>query len=152
VPDWLTHFVAAFLLATVLGIKEKEIVILGGLLPDIFKIYIITSLFFDSSKILLIKNFFAPLHTVIGVLLNAALVSTFFRDFEFKAFKLIMIGAVLHFLLDAILMLPYGKMVFELWPILIFDMEFGIFFDDSPIPLLIFSFLLALYLIIQNKL
>jgi hypothetical protein len=81
-PDWLAHVLFAYILCSILGRKFRvfnrentAVVMIGALLPDIVKV----RLGFDLISVE-VWDFIAPLHTPIGSLLVAALISLFFYE------------------------------------------------------------------------
>lgn len=134
-PDWITHISVAYTIAVLLGIKEKRsLIYIGAIIPDTFRLFFLMAPF---TGFLTAMNFFAPLHTVLGVLLSGALVTSFFRDIEWKhAYWLVLIGAASHFALDA-LMWPFGQSVWTLYPFWISPTYSGIVWPDSFLPAII---------------
>ena len=111
-PDWLAHILVAWILCNILGIKFKffskentAIVMVGALIPDIVKV----GLIFDFLG-MDVWDFIAPLHTPIGSMLSAALLSLLFEERK-RIFYLLIFGAALHFALDFLLMHVSGGML-----------------------------------------
>lgn len=104
-PDWLAHIVFAFVLTVVLGMKFdifKEnryvaLVMVGSLVPDLFKITIL----FDWMGYE-VGEFLAPLHTPVGALLSAGIISMLFYGMV-TVFSLLVVGVASHFALDLLL-------------------------------------------------
>lgn len=136
-PDWITHISAAYIIAVLLGIKkDRAILYMGAIIPDSFRLFILVGPF---TGFLTAMNFFAPLHTFIGVLLSGAFVTSFFRGIEWKhAYCLVLLGAVSHFFLDA-LMWPFGQSVWTFYPVWISPTYSGIIWPDSLMPAIITS-------------
>ncbi len=123
-PDWITHVLVAWTLATLLGFKFKEfsqrnaaIVILGALIPDLYKIYLLMPLIGDQ-----ILNFVLPVHMPIGSLLIAGIISLFFTEIR-KAFFFLILGISTHYILD-LLLISSGLEL--LYPISLFRFQIGI--------------------------
>jgi hypothetical protein len=130
-PDWMTHLLIAYVIASWLRIKEKP-VLLGALLPDIFKIFIPVMLLLDMES-LAMMNLFASYHTIVGVLLSGLLVASFFEDLR-KAYLPILTGAFSHLFAD-IFLYPWGTKIWTLWPFWTGQLNIGILWPDSFIPL-----------------
>lgn len=103
-PDWLAHVLFAYILRSILGLKFRvfnrentAVVMIGALLPDIVKV----GLGFDLIGVE-VWDFIVPLHTPIGSLLVAALISVFFYETGIVLFLLIS-GFATHYLLDLLL-------------------------------------------------
>ncbi len=92
-PDWTTHVIAGWLTGKAIK-RDVTIVVVGSLLPDVFKI----QLLFDFLKIDT-HGFFDPLHTPIGTILVALLISLLFEMHKL-AFFLLLVGASTHYFLD----------------------------------------------------
>ncbi|HML06468.1 MAG TPA: hypothetical protein VK426_11890, partial [Methanobacterium sp.] len=81
-PDWVAHVLVAWTLCTILGFKYKQfntpntvIVMIGALLPDIFKIVI--PLQYSG---IYIADFINPIHLPIGSLIIASIIALFFKE------------------------------------------------------------------------
>lgn len=134
-PDWITHLCFAYIISTIIGIKEnRSLVYVGAVLPDICKLSILFGPFVGFTNA---DNFFFPLHTVLGVMLTGALISSLFRDLEWKrAYKLVLIGAFSHLFLDSLLH-PFGKTFWFFYPFWMDYVNFGIIWADSYVPAII---------------
>lgn len=143
-PDWITHIAVAYLITLLFGIRRyRSLVLFGALIPDISKSFIpFLILGFDDGNL---NNFFAPFHTVFGVLLTSALTSTFFKLQWRRACFLILIGAGSHLLLD-ILVWPYGSKIWSFWPLLTIQGEVGFIWPDSILPAVISSLICVIVL------
>ena len=144
-PDWIAHIAIGYLLALICN-KEKELVVLGALLPDIFKIFIPFAFLFGFGSESII-NFFAPFHTVVGVLITAVLISTFFSS-GLKVLPLLLLGATSHLLLDS-LQYPFGYENWFLWPLYIGVK--GFIWPDSMLPALISSSFCLLIALLKGE-
>ena len=102
-PDWLTHTLAGWITGKVVK-KEVGLIVAGSLIPDITKINMIF-LYFDIN----LRQIFDPFHTPIGAFLIAGIFALFFKDIK-KAFILIGIGVITHFILDFFLVHVSSKM------------------------------------------
>jgi LexA-binding, inner membrane-associated putative hydrolase len=103
-PDWTTHVLVAWSLATILGFRFKQfsqnnvaIVMMGALIPDIYKI----TLVLDSFGIN-VQSFLSPIHFPVGSLLIAAIISLFFIE-KRLIFLLLAMGISTHYVLDLLL-------------------------------------------------
>lgn len=132
-PDWISHICFAYILVTALGIKRNHIIVyIGAVLPDLFHFFILFVPFVGEP---IAVNFFFPFHTVLGVLLTGAFVSSFF-DIDWKmGYGLILFGAFSHLLLDS-LMWPFGVNNWFFYPFFIFHMN-GIVWPDSVLPAIV---------------
>ena len=111
-PDWTTHVLVAWSLATILGFRFKQfsqknvaIVMLGALIPDLYKITLVLDSFGIHLQSLLI-----PIHLPIGSLLIAAIISLFFIE-KRSIFIFLAIGVGTHYALD-LLMFSGGMEIF----------------------------------------
>lgn len=103
-PDWITHIAAAYILCTILGFKYKQfnppttaIVMVGALIPDIYKIGIVAAFFGFS-----IDDYIAPLHLPIGSVVIGGMISLFFQDKK-MIFLFLALGIATHYALDLLL-------------------------------------------------
>ncbi len=110
-PDWITHILVAWTSCRILGFKFNEfdsentvLVMLGSLIPDIYKIYIPL----DLSGIYL-QNFIFPIHLPAGSLIMALLISLLFRDKKI-VFMFLILGVFTHYALDSLLTYVSGGM------------------------------------------
>lgn len=100
-PEWLTHVIFACLVFKLCSLRYRSLdgadmalVLMGSILPDFSKI----DLAFGVAG-MDIQNMVNPLHTPIGSILVAGLLSLLFQNC-LKAFMLLVIGACTHLLLD----------------------------------------------------
>jgi hypothetical protein len=132
VPDWISHLLIAYIAINLLGIKNRKTMYIGTLLPDAFKIFIpFSKISGITSEALL--NFFAPFHTVFGVILTGLFISSFFAEWR-REYVLLLTGAFLHLTAD-IFLYPWGTDVWSLYPLWIGDLGTGVFWSDSVLPL-----------------
>ena len=127
-PDWVTHIAVAYSIAVLAGVKNRELAVLGALLPDTFKAFIPLGAYLGYGQLFFMGNYFAPFHTVLGITLSSALVSTFFPGSR-KVLPLFLLGAATHLVMDGLLH-PFGYENWFLWPFLTFEAE-GIIWPDS---------------------
>ncbi len=134
-PDWIAHIAFAFIISVILGFKEnRSLMSLGAVLPDAFRLFIP---FQPLAGFYGAINFFSPLHTLSGILLSSALVSSFFKPVPWRhAFALILLGATSHLFLDSLLF-PYGKFYWFLWPLWTGFVGYGLIWPDSYLPTII---------------
>ncbi len=104
-PDWLTHILFAYVLCVVLSFKFNSfrdnrnvaVVMVGSLVPDLAKV----ELLFNWIGVE-VGDFVAPLHTPVGSLFSAGLVSLLFYG-SILVFSLLVMGFATHFVLDMLL-------------------------------------------------
>ena len=103
-PDWITHILVAWTLTTILGFRFKQfnqsnaaIVMLGALIPDIYKITLLLNSFGIN-----LYNFLTPIHLPIGSMFIAALFSLFFINRK-SIFLFLIMGIATHYALDLLL-------------------------------------------------
>ena len=150
-PDWLAHVLFAYIVCNVLGIRFKifnkentAIVMIGALIPDIVKV----GLGFDFFG-LDVWNFIAPLHTPVGSLFSAALISLLFYE-SVLVFSLLIVGFTTHFILDLLMGHVSGGMLL-LFPFSWDEYQLGSMQCDEYRIALIMVFLALLISIIQSK-
>ncbi|WP_414468866.1 metal-dependent hydrolase [Methanobacterium sp. ACI-7] len=147
-PDWITHVLVAWTLTTVLGFRYKKfsqpnaaIVMLGALIPDIYKINLLSDqlgLYFN--------DFLTPIHLPIGSLLIAALFSLFFSNRK-SIFLFLIMGIATHYMLD-LLLFSGGMAIF--YPLNPLKFQIGIIsITDFNITLI--SIILAFFVFIAYK-
>lgn len=140
-PDWITHVLVAWTLVTVLGFRYKQfsqsnaaIVVLGALIPDIYKI----TLILDPFRVYM-DSFLTPIHLPIGSLLIAATFSLFFVKSK-SIFLFLILGIGTHFALDLLL---FGAGMELLYPLSPLKFEIGII-SVTDYSITIISIVLAL--------
>lgn len=111
-PDWITHILVAWTSCRLLGFKYKQfnaentvIVMIGSLIPDIFKIYIPLELLGIYTQ-----NLIMPIHLPIGSLIMASIISLFFKEKKI-IFMFLIFGVFTHFALDSLLTYVSGGML-----------------------------------------
>lgn len=133
-PDWITHVLVAWTLVTILGFKSKRfsqsnsaIVILGSLIPDIYKIYMYAEQFGID-----LRSFLWPVHLPIGSILIAAIISLFFIERK-SIFLFLIFGVGIHYMLDLLLfnggmelLYPLSTLKFQIGIISIVDFNITI--------------------------
>ena len=149
-PDWITHLAVAWTLCMILGLKYKQfnasntlIVLIGALLPDIFKISLLSPIIgFDLTNILI------PIHLPIGSFIIAGMISLFFKEKKL-IFLLLTLGFITHYCLDSLLLDVNGGMhVF--YPFYWGQWQFGLISDvDYNISIITAIIALLVYFIIQ---
>ncbi len=112
-PDWLAHVLFAYVLCWVVSFRfnvwgnaNTGVVLVGVLLPDVVKV----NLGFQLVG-LDVWDFIAVLHTPVGTLLLAALLSLFFNK-PGEVFPLFLFGSATHFFLDFLLIRLGGGLLF----------------------------------------
>lgn len=110
-PDWITHILVAWTSCKILGFKFRGfdnentvLVMVGSLIPDIFKIYIPLDFFG-----IYLQNFIYPIHLPLGSLIMAALITLLFRDKK-MVFLFLIFGFFTHYALDSLLTYVSGGM------------------------------------------
>ena len=152
-PDWVAHVLVAWTLCTILGFKYKQfntpntvIVMIGSLLPDIFKIVI--PLQYSG---IYIADFINPIHLPIGSLIIASIIALFFKERK-MVFLFLIFGFLTHYILDFFLInLAGGMSLF--FPLSWEKFEFGIIpVDDYNITAITILIALGVYIIsLANK-
>ena len=133
-PDWITHILVAWTLCTILGFRFKQfsqqnsaIVILGALMPDIFKIYLV---FYQFG--IQMENFLTPIHLPVGSILIACIISLFFAESR-SIFFFLILGISTHYTLDMLLfnggmclLYPFSPLKFNIGIISVTDFNITI--------------------------
>ena len=133
-PDWTTHVLVAWSLATILGFRFKQfsqknvaIVMLGALIPDIYKLNLVLGSFGFN-----VQSFLTPIHLPIGSLLIAAIISLFFIE-KRLIFLFLAIGIGTHYVLDLLLfgggmeiLYPFSTLKFQIGIIPVTDLNITI--------------------------
>jgi hypothetical protein len=150
-PDWLAHVLFAYVLCSVLVTKFKlftkpntALVMVGALIPDLVKV----KLGFDLLGIA-VDDFLAPLHTPIGSLLSAALMSLLFTE-VLMVFALFALGFTTHFALDLLLGHVSGGMLL-LFPVSWEEYQLGLIHADNSWVALILLGTAALVYVLQTR-
>jgi membrane-bound metal-dependent hydrolase YbcI (DUF457 family) len=102
-PDWLTHSLIGWITGKTIK-QDVALIVFGALIPDLVKI----SLLFTWLG-LNHHQFFEPLHTPIGAILVAGIISLFFQNIK-PVFLALCIGVSTHFILDFFLVHVHGGM------------------------------------------
>ena len=147
-PDWTTHVLFAWTICTILGFRFKQfsqpnsaIVMLGALIPDIYKI----SLFSDQFGINL-HSFLLPIHLPIGSLLIAAIFSLFFIERR-SIFLFLIMGIGTHYILDLLL---FGGGMELFYPLSSLKFQIGII-SITDLNITLISIILALFVYLAYK-
>jgi hypothetical protein len=133
-PDWITHVLVAWSLATILGFRFKQfsqnnvaIVMLGALIPDIYKVTLVLESFGIN-----VQGFLSPIHLPVGSLLIAAIISLFFIE-KRLIFLFLAIGIGTHYALDLLLFsggmeifYPFSTLKFQIGIISVTDLHITI--------------------------
>ena len=126
----MTHILTAWTVSTLLGFRFKQftqpysaIVILGALIPDLYKIHYLFELIG-----LQLGSYFMFIHLPIGSLLIAGIIVQFFERRKFVYFLLVL-GIFTHFALD--LLLFSGGMSL-LYPLSLAKYQIGIISATDP--------------------
>lgn len=148
-PDWLAHVLFAYVLCKILRIKFRQfnnentaIVMVGSLIPDVVKIGLIFDLFG-----IYVWDFIYPLHTPIGSLLVAGLISLLFYE-STVVFLLLVLGFITHYMLDFLMGHVSGGMLL-LFPFSWDGYQLGLVqCDDYRITLVLVVLAVIIYTII----
>jgi hypothetical protein len=146
-PDWVTHIVVAWTACIILGLKYKQfdteniiIVLIGSLIPDIFKLYLPLEVLGIYSM-----NFIAPIHMPIGSLIIATISSLFFKEKKL-IFMFLILGIITHYSLDLLLTHVSGG-IYLLFPFSWVTWQFGIIpVDDYYINIIALIFAFSVYI------
>lgn len=103
-PDWLTHTLVGWITGKTIK-QEISLVVVGSLIPDITKLYLLFDLILQEQA----EDLFLPIHTPFGALLIALIITLFFPDIK-KAFIPLIFGVATHFILDMFLLNVSGGM------------------------------------------
>jgi membrane-bound metal-dependent hydrolase YbcI (DUF457 family) len=147
-PDWIAHICISYIIIWVLG-KTKlnsyrqyfNPFILGSVMPDLERplSYLFMFIF---QNIPSLQGFFYSVfnslfHTLLGVLLIAIFLTSFFPHDDFKLiFLAFFSGGVLHLLLDSIMWPWHGLGIQWFWP-LPWRFSFHLVWPGDPLPLII---------------
>lgn len=147
-PDWITHVLVAWTLTTILGFRFKQfsqpnsaIVMLGALIPDIYKINLLSDQFG-----IYLHDFLTPIHLPIGSILIAALFSLFFSNRK-SIFLFLIMGIVTHYMLD-LLLFSGGMAIF--YPLNPLKFQIGII-SITDLNITLISIILASFVFIAYK-
>ncbi len=152
-PDWITHVLVAWTLTTILGFRFKQfsqpnsaIVMLGALIPDIYKINLLSDQFG-----IYLNDFLTPIHLPIGSIFIAALFSLFFSNRK-SIFLFLIMGIATHYMLD-LLLFSGGMAIF--YPLNPLKFQIGIIsitdFNITLISIILAFFVFIAYKIIDKK-
>jgi hypothetical protein len=104
-PDWFTHTLVGWITGKTTK-QDVALIVIGSLIPDLEKISLVFNWFGMS-----VNPFFTPIHTPIGALLFAGILSMLFGDIK-KTFLVLGIGIATHFILDFLLIEVHGGVQF----------------------------------------
>ncbi len=129
-PDWISHLAVAYILGRVLKVKDKRLLFLGAVLPDliwVLLLFLVTFLNFNPAKIHYLFTFLLPFHTPFMLLIMAGAIATVMKN-QKQAFALLAIAVCSHFLLDLLIL---GEYVEVFYPVDITPLNFGLFWPES---------------------
>lgn len=143
-PDWIVHVTVAWMLCRVLNLKFKEfnsantiLVMIGSLLPDLFKFVIFLPNYRDYLEIL---------HIPFGTLIVAGIFSLFFENKK-MAFLMLSVGVVTHYILDMLVFDVNGGL-YLFYPLNWYQIKFGLIAsDDWHFTVLVLFAALLIYII-----
>ncbi|MDP3734290.1 MAG: hypothetical protein Q8R37_03600 [Nanoarchaeota archaeon] len=100
-PDWLTHIVIAAVVGELFSVRKKSLLFFGALLPDILPKLVLLRLFIPLPA--LDYTLLSAFHTPFVLFLVTLLIAPLFR-YRYKiVVALITLGALTHFVSDALL-------------------------------------------------
>jgi len=107
-PDWLTHVGVAWLACEALRIRRREPILIGAILPDVYKVVVYPLMFLKLINVNMAASLFLePFHSLLGIGLLSVFVTSFLKKDSFWfILSLLSIGSLIHLLLDSLL--PYG--------------------------------------------
>ncbi|MGQ9514510.1 MAG: metal-dependent hydrolase [Thermoproteota archaeon] len=128
-PGWITHLGIGWLILEALKNKEHRLQFLvGRVLPDVEKIYVVIGFMTSPRLEDLVQAFFEPTHTILGALLLSNISTFIFRSrgdsYFVRDVGWIFAGAFLHIVLDSFILSETSNGVKLLWPLTSFG--FGI--------------------------
>lgn len=138
-PDWITHLGTTWILCRLAGIKRRErsIMLLGALLPDLYKIAVVYKLLTGVPSPILYR-FFSGIPTPLGTLLLAGIVASFFEKDDYKrVFALLFAAASLHLFIDSFMYLWEGRGIRIFWPISERMFGYGLFWPNDLRPMIL---------------
>ncbi len=144
-PDWLTHVAIGLLFAELFSVRKKSIVLLGAILPDILPKIILLQLLFPLP--VFNNNILEAAHVPFIFFLGTMMVAPLFRYNYWKIVGWLNLGAVSHFLADALLRHFGGGGVRLLYPLASQKYTLNLVWQDQTY--LIFTPVLLLYLMVQ---
>lgn len=105
-PNLFVHIIVALAVSELLSVKQKSILLLGAILPDVrVFVYPIIALVWGLPAA---EAFIIPIDSFVGALLLASFLSSLFSGKkQGKIFVLLALGVLIHFLLDA-MMFPFS--------------------------------------------
>jgi hypothetical protein len=103
IPDWFTHSLVGWITGKTTK-TQVALVVIGALIPDISKLALF-SRWIGSN----FDYFFHPIHTPVGALLIACIITLFFENTKIS-FAILSIGIATHFILDLFLINVSGGM------------------------------------------
>jgi len=100
-PDWISHILIVLIIAQVFNVRNRGLLVLGALLPDVLGKAKLFNFFFDSTPPI-ITMFSSYGHHLTVSLLAGAFIALFFVYPYLKTTVLISIGVATHFLSDGL--------------------------------------------------
>ncbi len=100
-PDWLTHAVLGLLAAEIFSVRRKSLVVLGALLPDILPKLVLLRLLIPIPPLNYV--WLGAFHTPFVFFLATIIIYPLFRSNYWKIILWLNLGAITHFLSDALL-------------------------------------------------
>ncbi|MBN1281151.1 MAG: metal-dependent hydrolase [Candidatus Thermoplasmatota archaeon] len=141
-PDLFTHSLIGWITGKTTR-TQVEFVVIGALIPDIFKIALVTKFFGVN-----LDYFFYPIHTPIGAVLIAGLLALFFEKAKL-IFILLSIGIATHFVLDLLLLKVSGGGMILLFPLSWQQWQLNLLrSDDYRMTLVAFIAAVVVYLVV----
>ncbi len=148
-PEWLTHVIIGLLLAEVFSVRKKSIVLLGAILPDILVKLTLIKLFIPIPNI--DYSVLGALHVPFVFFLFTLLIAPLFRYNYVQTVLWLNLGAVSHFLSDALLRHVTGGGVRLLYPLSLDYYTLSLFWPEQSYLLGILALVLYGMIIILKK-
>ena len=114
-PEWVTHLLLGLIAAEVFSVRKKSVVLLGAILPDLLVKLVLVKLFLPIPNI--DYSLLGAFHVPFVFLLSTFLLATWFRYSYWHIVLWLNLGALTHFLSDALLRHLAGGGVRLLYPL-----------------------------------
>jgi hypothetical protein len=133
-PDWLVHLGFAYIMASLIKLRDIKLFFLGSLLPDIGRLALYFADFAHLNPISS-SSYFAVFHTPFMAALVASVVSSFSENFK-KCWVLIFLGAIFHLVLD-LTQYRMGNGILLFYPISFKQFYFNLFWSGDSVSTLL---------------
>lgn len=128
-PEWFTHVALGLLLAEVFNVKKKSIVILGAILPDILVKLTLVRLFIPIPNV--DYSILGSLHVPFVFFLFTLVAAPLFRYDYLRIVLGLNLGALSHFISDALLRHVAGGGVRLLYPLSLKYYNLGLIWPEQ---------------------